>query len=210
MIKKGANSGCRTTRITSRTRNPSTPLQAARPRLHLQATIRPSPRSRTMVTSEIIFLAAIACIGIPAAWFNLTAAGMVISYIVSQLVWRVTGDPISVPSMLLCDYLVIVLAIAKPDAHKCYYTSLASQMYALWGERTNADKIILSIFPLAWFCYAVEFNAFYRWWALWWMAMLQLLVAGWEGYSVWQQRPREKDHSSPDIASLRLAWSGHV
>lgn len=163
-----------------------------------------------MKIDEIILLAAVACIGIPSAWFNLTSAGLVVSYIVSQIVWRVTDEGVSVPSMLLCDYLVMVLIMAKPDARKCPYTGLVSQLYALWGERTNADKIVLSIFPLAWFCYAVEFDAFYRWWALWWLAMVQLLVAGWEGYSVWQARRAAKDHSGPDVASLRLVWPGHV
>lgn len=163
-----------------------------------------------MSTDEIIFLAAVACIGIPSAWFNLTSVGLVLSYIVSQLVWRVTGEGLSVPSMLLCDYFVIVLAIAKPDARVCEYTGLFAQLRALWGERTSADKIILSLFPFVWFCYAVDFDAFYRWWALWWMALVQLLVAGWEGYSVWQQRRGARNHTGPNVTSLRLAWSGHA
>lgn len=163
-----------------------------------------------MKADEIIFLTVVACVGIPSAWFNLTSVGLVVSYIVSQLVWRVTGESLSIPSMLLCDYLVIVLMLAKPDARECTYTGLFSQMCALWGERTNADKVILSIFPAVWFCYAVEFSAFYRWWALWWMAMLQLLVAGWEGYSVWQMKRVKKDHTGPNVVSLRLVWSGHA
>lgn len=163
-----------------------------------------------MTTDEIIYLAVVVCIGIPAARFNLTSAGLVISYIVSQLVWRVTDESFAVPSMLLCDYLVIVLTVAKPDARECPYTGLTSQLQALWGERTNADKIILSIFPLAWLCYAVEFSAFYRWWALWWLAMLQLLVAGWEGYSTWWERRHAKDHTGPNVTSLRLVWPSHA
>lgn len=159
---------------------------------------------------EIIFLAAIACIGIPSAWFNLTSMGLVISYIVSQLVWRVTGESLAVPSMLLCDYLVIVLILAKPDARECPYDNFFAQMCALWGERTNADRIILSVFPLAWICYAIEFSAFYRWWALWWLAFIQVLVAGWEGYSVWQAHRVKKDRTGPDVTSLRLAWSENV
>lgn len=163
-----------------------------------------------MTIDEIIFLAAIVCIGIPSAGYNLTSAGLVISYIVSQVVWRVTGEALSVPSMLLCDYLVIVLAVAKPDARECPYTNLMAQLCAVWGERTTADKIVLSMFPFAWFCYAIEFDTFYRWWALWWLAMFQLLVAGWEGYTTWHQGLRTKDHTRPDITLLRLAWSDYA
>ena len=160
-----------------------------------------------MSTPETIALVVVACIGIPSAWFNFTSVGLVTSYIITQLVWRATGETMAVPSMLLSDYLVIVLTVAKPDARECEYTGLVLQLYALWGERTNADKIIISMFPLAWFCYAVDFDAFYRWWALWWLALLQLLVAGWEGYSTWHTQRAKKDHPGPNVTSLRLAWS---
>lgn len=162
-----------------------------------------------MTTDEIILLVIVVCIGIPSARFNLTSVGLVISYGVSQLVWKVTGEAISVPSMLLCDYLVMVLIWAKPDVYECPYTGLAAQFCALWFERSYADRIVLSFFSLAWFCYAINFDAFYRWWALWWIALVQLIVAGWEGYSVWQQRRSAKDHTSPNV-TLRLAWSEHA
>lgn len=162
-----------------------------------------------MSTPEAIFLAVVMSVGLASAFYNTTSAGLVASYFLSYLAYKITGEGMPIPAMLLADYLVIVLIAAKPDAHECPYTTRLAQFCALWGERTREDKIILGIFPFVWFLYFVEIAAFYRWWALWWLALFQFLIAGWEGYSVWQQRHAAKNHVSPNVLQ-RLAWSGHV
>lgn len=159
-----------------------------------------------MTFPEATFLVVVVSVGIPAARFNMTAIGLVASYFISQIFWLVTKAGMNIPILLLVDYAVIVLICAKPDAITRPYTGLWVQLYALWDERTRADKFILSLFPVVWIFYELNIDAFYRWWALWCLALLQLLAAGWEGYSIWWQRRSAKDHASLDV-SLRLAWS---
>lgn len=163
-----------------------------------------------MTLPEVIFLVAVILVGIPAARFNLTAVGLVASYGISQLYYWATGDGLTIPALLLADYTVIVLITAKPDAVDCPYTGIVAQICALWGERSREDKLILLIFPLVWLLYAIDISAFYQWWALWWLALLQLLIAAHESYSTWQQR-NDVTHAGPDISfRLRLAWFGYA
>lgn len=132
-----------------------------------------------MTTPEIIFLCVVLLVGVPAMWRNATAAALVLSWTVGQMVWVVSGDSLPLKVYLLCDLTVLAIIYCKPEARGYFpYRDLRHQLSQAWFERSLWDRVVIAIFPLMWATYAMPISDYHRWWALYYLCLAQFLAAG--------------------------------
>ena len=133
-----------------------------------------------MTTPEIIFAAVVFLVGIPSAFRNLTAAALVVAYVAVQGVYEWTGQALLIRELVCIDLGVIAAVYCKQPAYDCFpYRSFSHQLACLWLERSWADRIILSLFPAAWYFYGVA-DPSLQWWGLYAVSLAQFAAAGWE------------------------------
>jgi len=118
-----------------------------------------------MTAPEIIIWAVVLGVGVPSAWRNPTAAALVIAWVMGQAIYLVTGDNLPVEMYLFPDLFVIAIIASK-------------------ARRSNADWIVLGLFPVMWIAYPFAASQpFYVWWLLWALCLAQFLVVGAETLS---------------------------
>jgi hypothetical protein len=128
---------------------------------------------------EIVFLSIILLVGAPAAFFNRTALSLVVSWSIQEAVCLVTGQGSGTMLGLVLDYGVILFVLSKPEVRDCSpYPTMWHQILSFWCERSFWDGAVLTIFPLMWLIHASKFDVYYQWWALWWLALAQIVLAG--------------------------------
>lgn len=161
-----------------------------------------------MTTPEIVFAGIVLVVGVPAMWKNMTAIGLVGSWVILQAAWLLTHVA-SVGLELVCDVAVIGVMLVKPDYEDGFpYRGMRHQLAAMfWTERTPCDRIIGAIFPLMWVLYAIDISDYYRWWGLWWLAAIQFVAAGVEPVRLALVRKwREKNNETPPRVLRVGSW----
>jgi hypothetical protein len=154
--------------------------------------------------------AVVACIGLPAAWFNRTAAALVFAWALGFLIWLLTGENLPTGLYFITDVMVIATILTKPDAEDCWpYNGLREQFAALWKERCRWDKVVVAVFFIMWLIYIVDIPEQYRYWSLWALVIIQFLAAGDEAVSVYRKRREATDKPAlPGVMKLGLAGHG--
>lgn len=162
-----------------------------------------------MSLPAIVMWAVVALIGIPSAWKNPTAAALVISWIVGEVVFLATGNNLPVELYLYPDIFVIAVIFCKREWQACDdYGSTWHQFLCLTIERSPADRCVLFFFPIMWAVYVAPIDAYSQWWILWSAVILQFLFASAESLEMfWRARREQITPSSSDNVS-RFAWAG--
>lgn len=125
--------------------------------------------------------AVVAGVGIPAAFRNLTALGMVIAWLFVELVYQIAGDSLPLRYSFMADIAVISIVYAKTIRRvgAKTYPTLGKQIYCLFVDLTPYDRWIVAIFLLGvWPSYVMEIDPWWKWHLLWALTMAQFLLAG--------------------------------
>jgi hypothetical protein len=135
-----------------------------------------------MTLPHIIMWAVIVLVGIPSAWRNPTSAALVLCWIIGETVFVLTGDSLPVRFYAYPDIFVIAVIMAKPEyCNRRPYRSVWHQLQCILLERSPADRVVLLIFPAMWVVYLLSdaaLHPYYRWFALWFLVIVQILAAG--------------------------------
>lgn len=97
-------------------------------------------------------------LGLPAAFRNPVAAGLVMQWALGQASWLATGDSLPIGLYLATDIAVLAIFALKP-------------------LRTLGDWMVATIFPTMWIMYLAPATDYDRWWILWFMVLLQFMSA---------------------------------
>jgi hypothetical protein len=136
-----------------------------------------------MTTPEIVIMAIVTVVGIPAAMRNPTAAALVMSWLAGEAIYLVTGNSLPTDFYLFPDIFVLAVIMAKQEVCNLRpYRGAWHQLKCMVLERSPADRIIMLIFPVMWVLYAAPVHPFYKWWALYYLVIAQLAAAGYEAF----------------------------
>jgi hypothetical protein len=134
-----------------------------------------------------------------------TAAALVLSWVIGEAVYLITGNNIPLNFYLFCDISVIGVIYAKPRYRPCpSFDGALHQLRCLILERCPTDRVVLAIFPLMWVAYAAEISAYAKWWSLWWLVLAQFAAAAWEVISL-ERRDADAANCPPDHSGPLLA-----
>ena len=159
------------------------------------------------MTLVVVFLA------FPAAFRNRTAGALVGSWCVQELTWLLSGQFIPQMGGVILDYFILVVVFTKPEVRDCSpYRTIWHQFLAFACERSWNDVVVIAIFPLMWLSH-IALDDYYGWWARWWLALAQFLVAGAEalgpllhrGIVAFRQRSSE-----PPPDAMRMGLAGYA
>lgn len=163
-----------------------------------------------MSLPHLLMWTIVLAVGVPSAWKNPTAGALVLCWVVSEGIYALTGNGLATEYFLYPDFFVIAVIMMKPEACNLRpYRGPWHQLKCMLLERSVPDRIVMLLFPLAWYFYAATIHPYYQYWALFYIAIAQYLVAGWEGFSKLRRTravSETPDHSSGDVFR-RLAWS---
>lgn len=129
-------------------------------------------------------LAAVA--GVALAWRNLTAAALVLSWVLSFACFWLFHHVFSVAEAVYIDMFVIAAIMCKE-------------------KQTPVDWIVMGLFLPAWIFY---FGRYDQWWPVWWITMTQYLLVGGEALYLWFARGSAKPRAEYPEASEFRAWAG--
>jgi hypothetical protein len=149
----------------------------------------------------VMFAAVMAALAV-ARW-NMTAFALAMAYLVVQL-WWLADEEIGVGALFMVDIAVVTLVFAKAAA-KC-----DERLHRCGAHTTLCDRAILALFLFGtWPAYVANVSEYNRWWALWWIALAQLLCAIHEGFREWRRaKALSNKPGAPSPGSLRAAWAG--
>jgi hypothetical protein len=151
----------------------------------------------------------VAGIGFPAALVNRTALVLSGTWLLAEVVCRMTGENLPIALYFIFDYLALLVIFTKPELCDCSpYRNLTEQVRALGRERSRSDMFIAAIFPLMWIVYVAAIGDFYRWWVLWGLVQLQFFAAGWEAFSLWREGKKVSGAKPPGLFKLGLVGHG--
>ena len=138
-----------------------------------------------MTWSEVLILGIVLFVGVPAAFRNPTAAALVASWAFGQAIWLTTGDNLPLKAYVMADITVLAVIICKPCLFRGPYRDWLHQLRCIFDERTIWDRFIIVSFPVMWGLYVIEVDDKFKWYALWALAIIQLLAAGGEALQSW-------------------------
>lgn len=170
-----------------------------------------------MSLEAAFFLGVVLCVGLPAGITlggrlrNLTALALSLSWFAGYGFYLATGEGMSGTFLWLVDVTVIAAIFAKDEWAICApYAGLRHQLRATWWERSPWDRAVLAIFPVAWIFYVLPISPFAEYWALYYLALAQFALAGWESLHPWlRQRPMPRAETT-DTSELRREGWGYV
>lgn len=150
----------------------------------------------------------VACVGLPAAFRNPTAAALVISWLAGEIAWMVTGNNLPLSTYFAADIVVVSIIYAKTIRH-CgpkEYPSMRGQLRCLVTDLTICDRWIVAIFLLGmWPAYVLSIHPYYKWFWLWGLAISQFLLAGAETAQSYVAHLRSRVPSEPPGNGLAMA-----
>lgn len=126
-----------------------------------------------------------------------------------QVLYWITGIGMALEYYPFLDCVVIAVILAKPE--NCAYDiqpNWLAEMKCMFLERSVEDRIILCTFPICWYFYVADIAPFYIYWALWLIAVVQFLAAGWEAFSKSIQRHAEALIPPPHVGDLCVYPAG--
>lgn len=118
-------------------------------------------------------------VGVPSSWWNPTAGALVLCWVLGEAIYTITGDSLPLLYFLLGDMLVLMVIFAKAE-HWRPFLGIGRHLKHILRDRFSTDRILLLMFPAVWALYAAPLHPFYKWWALYALAVAQFLAAGWE------------------------------
>lgn len=131
---------------------------------------------------------------------NPTAGALVLAKLAGWAIYRITGDNLPVEYYLYPDIFVLAIIFAKPEiCNFAPYQSTWHQLKCILLERSYADRVVMLIFPLMWALYVADLHAYYKWWALYYLVIVQFLAAGWESFANLRAARRKASASTPII-----------
>ena len=107
----------------------------------------------TLILTYILVFAWVA----PAALWRKSSLALLISWSAAQAWYLLSGDSVPIPLYLVADAIVIAVILAF--------------------SKDRTDLGILAIFPAMWLVYFSD-GGVSQWWALYWLAMTQFVLAG--------------------------------
>lgn len=161
-----------------------------------------------MQLEELILWAVALLIGVPSAWRNPTSAALVISWVVSQAIYLITGNGLAVEYYIFPDIFTLAVIMAKREyCNLRPYTSIWHQLKCLLLERSPADRFIMVSYLFVWALYVAPVAPYQQYWGLWIIAIAQFLAAGWESFLIYR-RHAEALECPPDNSGLLLVAAG--
>jgi len=136
-----------------------------------------------MTLPHLIMWLIVFAVGVPSAWRNLTALALVISWLVGELAWLVTGNNLPLSVYFMADVAVIAIIYAKTIRRvgAKTYASSWQQLRCLITDLTVYDRWVAALFLLgAWPLYTLNVNPWTKWWCLWALVIAQFLIASLE------------------------------
>lgn len=139
---------------------------------------------------------------------NPTAAALVVSWSVGEMIWLATGNPLPVSYYPFLDIAVLAVIACKPPYRRWQPRGAWERLQGIILDRSPADRAVVLVFPIMWLIYVAPLHPYYAWWSLWLLAIIQFLAAGWESLSKFRRSRAVSD--TPDSPSgdefCRLAW----
>lgn len=155
--------------------------------------------SNAQLTLWVIALA----VGFTSAWRNPTALALLLAFAVSE-----AGLP---PAFYAWpDILTLALIFSKPRYRPCEdYWDLSTweQLKCILTERGPTDRFVMLSIPMAWYFYAPVLS-YSQYWSLYYIAVAQFLVVGFEGLTFILRRPAETTSRPPFEGPLLVAYPG--
>lgn len=158
----------------------------------------------------IVMWLVIACVGVPSAWRNSSALALLLSWLMGETAWLMTGDSLPLSVYFMADVAVIAIIYAKAIRHagvKTYYDT-RRQLAGLVSDLTVFDRWIVAIFLLgAWPLYLLDLDPRSKWFLLWGLTIAQFLLACAEAI----QMLRLESRAQPEPCSGDgLAFAGRI
>lgn len=163
-----------------------------------------------MSWQAVTMYAAVAGLGIPAAFRNATAAALVFAWLAGETLWLATGNSLPLSFFFMADIAVISIIYAKTIKRvgAKTYPTLARQLQCLIIDLTVCDRWIVGLFLLgAWPAYVLAINPFAKWHTLWAISIIQFCLAGAEAAQSYVAHLRTRVAPDPPDSS-GLAWAG--
>lgn len=172
-----------------------------------------------MSLPELFFAAVVLLVGIPAAFRNPTAFGLVIAWALVTGMWYLGGRALLVDPewssfiRLVIDIAVVALIYCKPPTYDCYpYRNIWRQLCALWFERSVWDRIVIAAFVIMWASYFLPLEPYEAWWLQFMLSVGQFLAAGGESLETYRiDRAANADEAAAQdtpSSSVQYAWAG--
>jgi hypothetical protein len=166
-----------------------------------------------MTLPAAVMDAVVVLVAFPAAFRNRTALALVLSWLVQYLALLLSGEFLPPMGGVILDYFVLITILTKPEVRDCSpYPTLAHQFWALVCERSWNDSAVAVIFPLMWLSHLL-LDDYHSWWARWWLALAQFLVAGVEAIGPLLRHAisaRRRDRQEPPPDALRNGLAGYA
>lgn len=141
-----------------------------------------------MSSAEIILIATVVCVVLPAAIRNLTAVALGASWALSFIAYWGFGHVFSLTESVYIDMAVIAVIMCKTD-------------------QSFIDYCVITLFIPAWSAY---FFADDPWWPVWWICMAQYFLVGGEALLDWFARrpakPRAEYRDETEFRALGGAY----
>lgn len=141
-------------------------------------------------------------------WRNPTAIAMVGVFAFFRLTWA-DGIVLPLKYYVMADILVLMAIACKTESCDLSpYGGFWHRVRCKFLERSHWDQIVVAIFPLVWIAYVANISPTVQWWALWFLALMQLFAAGGEAlddHLTWRMANAPKPNPS-DGTEYRWAW----
>jgi hypothetical protein len=151
-------------------------------------------------------------VGLPTAFRNLTALALSLAWMAGEVTWLLTGNNLPLSTYFMADVAVISLIYAKTIKRVGVkkYPTLVKQCYCFLLDLTICDRCVVAIFLLGcWPLYILAVDPYTKWWSLYWLTILQFLLAGAEASSLLHREIRERaksEHSDNGLALAGVYW----
>lgn len=141
----------------------------------------------------------IALVGLPAAFRNPTAFALVVAWLVPEILYRFTEDNLPLKIYFIADITIIGVICTKATIKEgCRtYPTIKLQLKCAWEAITSWDCwIAASYIFMVWPVYVSYLHPYYKWWVLWTLVVLQILLAGGEAltHTLGERKRRVMSH----------------
>jgi hypothetical protein len=127
------------------------------------------------------------------AWrWNATSAALAFAYFVTQGWFLIAGRGLDAGELFMIDVFTVALIFCKAIARCPDQDFLTGWQHFRCFLRapTKCDWVVLGLFPLVWLAYVLTIGDGARWWALFWLSMLQFAAAGHDAFTEWRKAKR--------------------
>jgi len=135
------------------------------------------------VTWPHLILWCAAALGIMFAVKNPTSGALAVNWLIGEIVWMVTGNNLPLGVYFCADVGVLAVICSKAVVREgCRtYPTLKEQIHCFRGSLTLWDKLVAGGYILAaWPLYVITLDAYYKWWVLYAVLLLQYIFSGGE------------------------------